>query len=295
MAEINFVENFKWNEVELERGDPIREGLIAIFVIDCNLPRLIGTAFIVNAGGDHAFAISAAHCFEQVRKVIKPHQIHHHSALKEFLPLEEKIDFSSVKGLFLCGDTVFACQIEAAIWDNASDLAVLKILAPADNPALFRANFFLDATIPLVGEEVVMIGYGEMKVDPDGDNPNIGKIELRPIVRVGHIEESHADGYFMLKSPCVETSIAICGGMSGGAVARWSNGDGLIRPFAFISHAPEPQPFMDRSLSGRSVASILNMELTPLDNGEQMLSMRVNNIGCGQVKADVVFPFYQDP
>jgi len=288
-------ENYEWDEIAIERDDPIREGLVALFVIDNSVPQLIGTAFIVTAEGSRAMAISAAHCFEQIRKVINPHQLHHHSALSEFLPSPERVDFSRVKGLYLAGNEIHVCQIEAAAWDRETDLAVLKILAPKERSDIFQTNFWLDNNIPRAGEDVAMIGYGEMTVEANIETPNIGQIQLRPIVRVGRVEAVHSDGYFMLMTPCIETSIAIFGGMSGGVVARWSEGNGKIKPFAFISHAPEPQPSMDRSQSGHSVGSVLRMELTPSSQGAQSISMRVNNIGYGQITSDVAFPFIPDP
>jgi len=66
-------EGFAWNEAELQRGDPLNRGLISLLVIKNDLTlALIGTAFIIQAEGSHATAVSAAHCFEQVRKILHP-------------------------------------------------------------------------------------------------------------------------------------------------------------------------------------------------------------------------------
>lgn len=294
MTERILAESFEWDQIVIERDDPIREGFVALCVIANSDIQLIGTAFIVAAEGNHSIAITAAHCFEQIRKIVEPNQPHHPSALQEFLPLPKKFDFSGVKGIYITNDEAFVCQIEIAVWDRETDLAVLKILAPDEKVDLFQCHFLLDNNIPKAGEEVLMIGYGEMKVETDAETPNIGRLQFRPVVRVGRVEAVHVNGHFMLKTPCIETSIAIFGGMSGGVVARWSAGLGLIKPFALISHAPEPQPSMDRSQSGHSVGSVLKMKLMPTTEGAQVVSMRLSNIGCGQVASDVIFPFTFD-
>jgi hypothetical protein len=97
----------------------------------------------------------------------------------------------------------------------------------------------------------------------------------------------------MLKGPCIQTSIAIFGGMSGGVVARWSGPNSKIRPFAFISHAPDPQPSYDRSQSGHSMASILNARIKPLGDGKQSLEFAVSNIAVGKdgTKSQLVSSF----
>jgi hypothetical protein len=60
-------EGWQWNQAVLERGNPLNAGLLSILVIRDDLPpQLVGTAFLVTANGNHATAVSAAHCFEEV-------------------------------------------------------------------------------------------------------------------------------------------------------------------------------------------------------------------------------------
>lgn len=65
------------------------------------------------------------------------------------------------------GSEVHACTVELAMWDSATDLAALTIIAPDDNNQLFTKFLWIDDSVPSVNEKVAMIGYGNMKVIPD--------------------------------------------------------------------------------------------------------------------------------
>lgn len=272
-----------WNEAELERGDPLNAGLVSLLVIKKDLaPELIGTAFIVVANGNRATAITAAHVFDEARKHVEPNSIHHVSALPEFLPPPKEVELAQMKALYLFGGKVSVCAIEVAIWDSASDFAALTLIAPDHEPHLFQDKFLLSDDVPQVGDQVGMIGFGEMKVIPNEDDPRTASLQRRLVVRLGRVEEIHPDGFFMLKAPCIQTSVAIFSGMSGGIVARWTGPDTPIKPFALISHAPDPQPCYDRSVSGQSVASIFRMKVTPTGPEAQIVEFQVNNIMVGR-------------
>lgn len=273
-----------WNEAVIKRGDPLYAGFVCLLVIKDDLqPELIGTAFIVKADGNRATAFSAAHNFDYIKRVLHPHPNHNASALPEFLPPPKEIDIKQVKGMYLKGDKVVDCAIEIAIWDSATDLAVLTIIAPENEPDLFCDAFWIDNQIPDVDEHVVMIGFGEMKAVPDTKQSNGGLIQHRLIQRLGRVEGIYPDGYLLLKTPSVKTSISIFSGMSGGLVARWSENSTQIMPFAIISYAPEPQPSYNRAESGQSVGSLLNAALTSVAENTQRCEIKVNNIGVGRI------------
>lgn len=277
---------WQWNEAVIERGDPLNDGFLTLMVIGHDLvPVLIGTAFLVSAEGYKATAISAAHCFAHIENILYPNKPHHVTTPREFLPPPEEVDLRQVKAIYIRGMQVYVCPIELAIWDRGTDLAVLTVLAPTDEPELFRAFFWVDDQIPNVGEQVAMIGVGEMKVHGNLENPKIGTIERRLVVRIGYVEEVVGEATYLLKSPSVQTSIAIYSGMSGGLVAKYTPDN--IKPFAFISHAPEPQPVMDRSVSGHSVGSILKAKLRCIEKGKQSVAIEVNDIGVGKTDPQV--------
>jgi hypothetical protein len=278
---------FLWNQAELPSGDPLHEALVMLLVTREDLSlQLVGTGFIVAADGGRATAISAAHCFEEVRKVLHPHSPHHLSTPREFLPTPKEIDLKQVKALYTKATEVHTCAVELAIWDSATDLAVLNITAPDDNDQLFTKLFWIDDVFPSVNEKVAMIGYGNMEVIPDETRQQYGTIKRQLILRLGTVEGVHPEGFYMLKAPCVETTIPIYSGMSGGLVARWGSPDTQIQPFAFISHAPEPQPIDDRSLSGHSVGSILNATRAIIAEKKQRVQIQLNNIGLGRTNSE---------
>jgi hypothetical protein len=136
---------FLWNQAELPSGDPLHESLVMLLVIRDDLSvQLIGTAFIVAADGDRATAISAAHCFEEVRKVLHPHSPHHLSTPREFLPEPKEIDLRQVKAVYTKATEVYVCAVEVAVWDSATDLAALNIIAPDERNELFTKFLWID-------------------------------------------------------------------------------------------------------------------------------------------------------
>ena len=209
-----------WNEVELQRGDLLNRGLLSLLIIQDNLlPRLVGSAFIVQAGGDRIVAVSATHCFEAIRDILHPDPVHHASALPEFLPVPKEIDLKQVKGVYVCGASVAICPIEQAWWDRDTDLAIFTVVQPDDGQIDFK-EFLLDNTLPEVGDPVTMVGFGEMAVTPYTSEERKGILQRRLVMRIGYVEEVYRERYCMLNIPCVQTSIAVFPGMSGGAVFR---------------------------------------------------------------------------
>ncbi len=281
-----------WDEAQLENGDPLNKFLLSLLVVGDDLvPQLIGTAFIVQSSGSRAIAISAAHCFEEMRKILHPDLPYHSSTLPEFRPIPKEIDLKRVKALYVFGERSGFCAIELAVWDSSKDLAVLTVIAPQEAPDLFEAFLWLDDGVPAVGDEVTMIGFGEMKTIPDGCRQDHGIIQRRLILRIGRVEEVYLQGYYMLKAPCVQTSIAVFPGMSGGVVALgWPRRDARIQPFAFISHSmatDDPQAAYDRSKSGQSFAAILSMERTVLGSEKQRVGLAISDAGVGRTAETV--------
>jgi hypothetical protein len=272
-----------WNQAELPPADPLNAGLLSLMVIKSDLtPQLIGTAFLVTAEGKTATAVSAAHCFEEIRKLLHPNPKHHASALPAFLPPPKEINLKQVKAIYLKDGNVFACPVEIGIWDSGTDLAVFTVSAPNGESELFRDFFWIDDQVPAVNEGVAMIGFGEMKVLPDASEQSKGMMQRQLLLRIGRVEEVFPEKHYMLKGPCIETSIAVFSGMSGGLVTRWSEQNPQIKPFGFISHAPDPQPYYDRSQSGHSMGAILNAKTISLGDKKQMLQIAAKNIGVGK-------------
>ncbi len=284
-------DGFQWDEFIVDSSDPVYSGLVSLMAIkDDGIPHLIGTAFIVEARGNRALAISAAHCIEDLRKILHPNPIHHPSALEEFLPPPEELELERLKGIYLFGDKLAICSVELAIWDVATDVAGFTLLAPDSEEDLFQARFSLTEDVPDVGDYVAMIGFGELKVIPDENEKGKGNIEKRIIVRIGRVEEICFDRpQIYVKGPWVKTSIPIFSGMSGGIVSRFTGLGSSIEPFAIISHSPgkgsayEDETVYDRAKSGESVGSIIRMNKSSLPQGGYAVSIPLNNIRTGRI------------
>jgi trypsin-like peptidase len=281
-------DNMLWNEAEVPHGNAVRSGLVSLLVIKDNLSlELIGTAFLITAEGNRATAVTAAHCFEEIRKLLHPNSKHHTTALPEFLPGPKELNLKQVKALYEDDNQVFACTIEQAYWDPTTDLAVFTLLAPVESPDLFHTFCWIDDQIPLVGEQVAAVGYADMKVNHHDPNSKSGTMQRRLVIRLGRVEGVYPTGHYMLKTPCVEMTVPVFSGMSGGLVARFGANGTQMQPFGIVSHSPDPQPLYDRSQSGHSMCAILQATKTPLSEKKQEIQMPMTFWGYGKTDPQV--------
>ena len=211
-------------------------------------------------------------------------QRHHPSTHFEFVPLPNEVELDRVKAIYVKNNsTVAVCPIEISAWDNNADVAVVKVIAPNPGHSLFEDFFWLTGDIPKVGEEIAMIGYGEMQELVDLDTPNVGKLKRRLVLRVGRVHAIHSNGLHALKTACVETTIAVYGGMSGGIAARGVPG-ARIEPFGFISYTPTPEITNDRSKSGHACAALLNLTVERIGDQKQIIGVPINDPRVGRPK-----------
>tara|TARA_R110002050_G_scaffold504_18_gene3429 strand:+ start:2297 stop:3115 length:819 start_codon:yes stop_codon:yes gene_type:complete len=250
--------------------ETLHPGLVQILAFTHNRsPKLIGTGFIVAANSDHAIVITAAHNFhEGVRNAQFPKDYRHPSALPEFLK-EISIDPSKVRAVHRKQQAVEVCVIEFVAWDEASDLAVMKIVPQDRVSNRFDTFFRMKRESVEVGSEVGLIGYGDMAVvseQMDGDKGQFST-ESRVVFRRGVITKIHPEGYSLCRTRCVETNIPVFSGMSGGPVFIIPDDDEDMIPFGLVSFDPEPEGVSakyDRSIAGRSVAAMLPTRITEI-------------------------------
>lgn len=278
-------DGFLWNQAVLERNHPINNGLLNIVLLKEGRIYPVGTAFIIAANGETALAMSAAHCFEGIAEALSVPK-HNQTALPEFLPPQEDIELENVKAIYMRNDKIIVCPVKVAVWDKISDLAVLQVFAPENKSDLFDYNFRLDNAVPIKGDLVAMIAFGntvprpdiESKVQLNEDEKSLGVYQRQLMMRLGRVEEVFPEGTHMIRTPCVQTTIPIYDAMSGGIVARWGNVGEPIQPFALICHAQDPQPVNDRSKSGESIGAIINMEIEPQSDQRQVIKMILKSI-----------------
>jgi hypothetical protein len=252
---------FEWNETA-PPGE-VEFGLLSIFARDQRSDRLqaIGTGFVITGYANGAVACSAAHLFAEVRRLqqdvdrVQPHA----SAIAEFLPEPRAVDLA-LRGLAVVGRSateraVFA-RVEGLAFDEAADVAVLQVVGQRDcAERIFQREFLLDDRLPGVGDLVEVVSYADLRCqDSDGRT----EVHRRPVSRVGRVLEVFPDGHRLCRGPCVETSIPLYSGMSGGPVTIYDPANPR-RVFGFVCSDPDrdgPEK-NDRSVAGRSLIAKL--------------------------------------
>jgi hypothetical protein len=127
-----------------------------------------------------------------------------------------------------------------------------------------------------------MMGIGEMEFTSNDDPVEFGKIKRRLVVRVGRIESVCPEGDYMIKAPCVQTSIPVFPGMSGGVVTRWTAPKTPIQSFGLISHSPSADIYYDRSVSGSSMGAILTTKAETIAGGRRQFRITMKNARIGR-------------
>ncbi len=263
---------WKWNEAEKDGTDEINNYLVSLVNFDKYfVPKLIGTAFIVAAYGNHAIAVSAAHNFWLGFKgAQKRFPAHNLSAIPDFIPGYEEIavDRHAVRAIYQVGTRIEACVIGFVAWDKLTDLAVLTLSAqdPKDQ-TVFKHFCRLGQVSPKIGDLVGLIGYGDMDTlssETDGMGYASATMSRRVVLRAGTVQRLHPDGHSLVRGSCIETSIPVYSGMSGGpAFLIPEKGQEMIM-FGLISNDPDVPDELkrDRSLAGSSIIAMLPIDVT---------------------------------
>jgi hypothetical protein len=248
--ETELLQGWEWNEALPDGLASLHDGLISLltFAPDRS-PKLVGTGFIVGAYGNHAVGITAAHNFhEGVQGIQVPNSRHHLTALPEFLPgaQEIKLDRKNMRALYQVGSRLEACVLGFAAWDKSTDIAVFTLSAQdTSDDTVFRCFHQLGHAQPAVGDLVCLAGYGDMDTVTNEQNGDEQRFQLarRLVLRAGRVKAIHMDGHILCRGPCVETTVPVFGGMSGGPVFRVpeQNGEAIV-PFGLISTDPEGFP-----------------------------------------------------
>ena len=279
-------EGQKWNQAELQPQHELNDGLFSIIVFDDQRrPRPIGTGFILAIFSDGAVGCTAAHNFARIRQIQTPKQRHHASALAEFLPNATNIDLDRKKVRAICvsGSDIEMATIGWAVWDESSDIAFFSLL-PQHHSATstFQSRFELETTEPRLFAEVVALGYKDMSVENevrDGKGFESFQIRHQLVMRCGRVSAIHLDGQRLCKGPCVETTIPVFPGMSGGPVFLAGTHEGPMRPFGLISSDPtdEASNKSDRSVPGSSIVPLIGAQVTMTGDGRSTTLLRLND------------------
>ncbi len=285
--------DWEWNEVDFEGTERPHEGVVSLLTMRPDgTPALIGTAFIVSANQSHAVAVSAAHNFyDGVHKAQNPNPRHHASALREFLPDAEAIaiDRQKMRAVYQVGERVEACVLGFVAWDKATDLAVLTLSAQdTTDDTVFHDFFRLGSVDPKVGDEVGVLGYADMATLGNSRNESGGDgftLARRLVLRGGRITAVHPDGHILCRGPCVETTIPVSHGMSGGPCFLLPEPGGNMVPFGLMTSDSDEdvaKEFLDRSRAAVSIISLLPITIAN-DTGEKReVRFKIENTGLAR-------------
>lgn len=143
------------------------------------------------------------------------------------------------------------------------------------------AVFELDDSVPPVGAEIVALGYEGMAVENevrDGAGREGFRFGRQLLLRGGCVTSVHPNGLRLCKGPCVETSIPVFPGMSGGPVMRAGCDTEAMRPFGLISSNPydEQSTKWDRSVRGSSIVPLIGATVKLNSAGQRETMLRLD-------------------
>ena len=258
---------FEWNSAILDGQG--RDALLTVVAFDRHrVPHVIGTAFALNCDGDRAICVTAAHVFAEVRRLQTPEPLHSRSALPEFLPPPREVDIDRRRLRVLCMNKgrPIAAVVEGIAFDERKDIAFFSLGPQSDGQRPMHIESVLaDGNIPAVGDVVCVLslrGQGiaaHSQVDKDAAEFQISRaVDLR----CGRVRAYHPEGHRLCKGPCVETTIPVFSGMSGGPAVHYGSEGSRIHAFGLVCSDPDidgPNK-MDRSVAGSSIIALLPVQ-----------------------------------
>jgi hypothetical protein len=92
------------------------------------------------------------------------------------------------------------------------------------------------------------------------------------------------DGHILCRGPCIETTIPVFAGMSGGPVFQTSKPGQSMTPFGLVCSDPDEPVALknDRSRAGSSILSLLSHEITNDTDEERKVLFKLANIGVAR-------------
>lgn len=266
---------WQWNELEMDAA--FYRGLILVMAFGRNgEPVPVGTGFIVKSDGGKATAMTAAHVLAEVRRMQTGNPRHSRTALEMFLPSPKEVDIDRMKLQAFIWNGQGGAEgfpVTGIAFDEGSDMAILTLARAAENaPAIPRYEFAPGDGAPNIGTMLGVLSFGDLGVQDYENNGDERKfsLQIRPVLRVGRVTEIFPAGNRLCKGPCIETSIPVYSGMSGGPVFVWDEA-GKIKPIALVCSDPDPdgEQKQDTSQAGASIMALLPTETVAFPGGRQ--------------------------
>jgi hypothetical protein len=280
MTEEEALGSWQWNETATFPSD-LRPALVSIVgLTDDQTPIQIGTGFVIQANGDRATILTAAHNIsEGIRQLQYPHQRYHPSTPREFLPPEDlSAGSAKIRVLIQTEDGVDASIVSTMMWDEQTDLAILTVVPQeAEMRSLFTAKWWIGARDPVVGDVVVTAAFADLTTE-NLEEKGKGLLKRRPLLRAGRVAHVHREGFHRHQTACIETTIPAFSGMSGAPIFIMPTAEGeRCEVFGLLSSdfgessdpAEDKLAKMDRSKAGASIFRLLPRQIRPLAGGRQ--------------------------
>lgn len=272
---------FHWNE----HGPDVllNRGLVTIVAKDyAGTSKVVGTGFVVSSNDATAICITAAHVFDGIRQLQIP-PARHSTALAEFLPPKKAVslDFNSLQVVSSVGGQMAISIVEGLVFDENSDFALIAVATPFfGGDLLFQHEFLADDRIPEIGGLVIVLSFRYWESDQSDDsetNQSGVRFERRVVARIGRVLAYHPDGNRLCRGPCIETSIPVYSGMSGGPVLHYSQ-EGPLKVFGLVCSDPDldGEDKENRAIEGRSTIALLPCRVTVEKDGKNLVSFAIN-------------------
>ncbi|MCL5977861.1 MAG: trypsin-like peptidase domain-containing protein [Nitrospirae bacterium] len=264
----NDPENRYWVDISSANPkfvDELRPCLVGFLAFDYGrMPELAGTGFFIGAGTGHALVITAKHVLtEGVLNIQRPIPRHAPSAL--FIPDSSKkplLHEEKVRAIWMGSEIADMLFVRHLSYHGSEDIACC-LLAPQESYAThFKpVSIPLDTTRPSVGDVVVMVSQGGMKIYdrlPPTDVTGVGQqfvIHRRVSIRIGTVTAIYPQGFRQYPWQCFTTSIPAEPGMSGGFVYLPRDGATIAACGIVCADNSAPEARTDYSLCGESVVA----------------------------------------
>ena len=242
-----------------------------------------GEGSVVLAEENGAVACTAAHNFGAIHQHQQPSHVHHSTALREFLPDPKplNIERGHVRILHHEGSRVDMCVLTWAVWDEMADIAFFGMRPQDGSKNQFRNAYQFAETMPAIGDEVIVMGYADHKVQAQPlPRANHKRIEIARTftARSGRVTAHHLEGHILCRGPCVETSIPVFPRMSGSPIATFTDVGKPIMPFGVVSSDPELEDGdkFDTSKSGATIISLFSPKVEVLSDGRRNFIFALN-------------------
>ncbi len=245
----------------------------------------MGSGFLIASDATTAIGVTAAHVFDAIARLQSSRPYGSDHLVPAPLRRPDELDLSPTR---LIASTVLGgsppayapCTFTSVAWDSTSDVAYFQVKLP--DKCLTPPRYCqIAADAPAVGEVIAVLGYADSAGEsvPEPQFGELGRritISQRLVMRVGRVMAHHVT-HVWCRGPCLETSIPIFSGMSGGLVSRFAEG-APIRAFGVASHDPEPADPSDkrnRELAGSSIVARLDAQVESIDANTNSVLLRL--------------------